>query len=143
MVGDNTDHRQNSSCEQHSKANCKERKTKNSFSVGRVDLCSSFSFSHLKKFSVSLTTPTIGKLGYCHAQLTNDSTAIKNYLKAAELNFRRFDAYRSVGLIYAIGLNDKSKAIYYLNKCIKINPTSDEVKKLIGDIENTPKEVSL
>ncbi len=84
------------------------------------------------------------KIGYCLAQLHKDSAAIKNYIRATELNFRKFDACRSIGLIYAIGpLKNNSKAIEYLNKCLVINPEANDIKKLIREIKHESNEVML
>lgn len=80
---------------------------------------------------------------YCLAQLSRDSAAVENYLKSANLDFRKFDAYRSIGLIYTVGLNDKSKAIEYLKKCLEINPNAQDIKRLIEDIKSNPEKISL
>lgn len=80
---------------------------------------------------------------YCLAQLNRDSAAVENYLKSANLDFRKFDAYRSIGLIYTVGLNDRSKAIEYFKKCLEINPNAEEIKRLIEDIKSNPEKVSL
>lgn len=80
---------------------------------------------------------------YSLARLRRDSAAVENYLKSARLDFRRFDAYRSIGIIYAIGLNDKSKAIFYLEKCLEIDPDTEEIKRLIEDLKSNPEKISL
>lgn len=100
------------------------------------------SYEKLIKFD-SLNGEYYYRLGYCHAQLTKDSQAVKNYAKAADLGHRRFEAYRSIGLIFSVGLNDDAKAIEYFNKCLEIDPNADEIKKLVKTIKNKSKKVNI
>jgi tetratricopeptide (TPR) repeat protein len=73
------------------------------------------------------------RIGYCLAQLGRDSASVKYYKRSADLKHREYDSYYALGLIYSIGtLSDKKKAIYYLNKCLEINPKAKDVKGLLG-----------
>ncbi len=66
--------------------------------------------------------------GFSYAQTDNDSSAVKDLLKAIEFNYQRFEAYRMLGIIYMLKLIDPKLATYYFEKCLEINPLDEEIK---------------
>ena len=75
------------------------------------------------------------RIGYCLAQLRRDSASVIYYKRSADLKYREYDSYYALGLIYSIGtLYDKKKAIYYLKKCLEINPKAEGVEVLLGQL---------
>lgn len=68
------------------------------------------------------------KRAYSLAQQDKPKAAVKNYLKSAKLNYRVFDSYHSLGVIYRLVLLNDSLAIYYYEKAFEENPSSLETK---------------
>ncbi|MCE2998033.1 MAG: tetratricopeptide repeat protein [Cyclobacteriaceae bacterium] len=71
------------------------------------------------------------RLGYCYVQNNEHSKATKYYHKTINLDYRKFESYRNLGLIYGFVLNDKKNAIDCFNKCLSINPDSKEIKDFL------------
>ena len=66
------------------------------------------------------------KRGYSQAQLANFPESSKDYFKAAQLGFRKADAYYNLGLNQIVLLND-SLAVFYFNKALELNPNAPEI----------------
>lgn len=75
--------------------------------------------------------------GYSLARIRKDSAALQDYLKSIELGYRVYDCYKSLGLIYSIGmLSNDSVAIHYFEKALETDPNSQEAKDFIEAIRN-------
>lgn len=88
----------------------------------------------------SLTGEYYYKRGYSLSQIRKHKLAIKDYSKSAELNYRRFDAYYSLGIIYDIIFLNDSLAIFYFKKALEEKPDSEEVRKILKDLESLEDE---
>lgn len=74
------------------------------------------------------------KRGFSYSMLLNAEQAIKDYSKAAELEYRKADAYKNIGINYST-IND-SLAIYYLDKCLEIEPENAKAKRIKEECES-------
>jgi tetratricopeptide (TPR) repeat protein len=69
---------------------------------------------------------------YCLMQIDQDQKALVSFLKAADLNFERYDAYKNIGLIYCkSALYNPDEASKYFKKCLEMNPNDEVVKKFL------------
>ena len=118
-------------------------KTQADILIGKEDFLSALELFEKLILIDSLNGKFHFEKGYCLAQLNSDVEAINCYLKASELNYNRFECYRSLGIIYSIKLGNKEKAKYYFEKCVEINPNNDEVKDLLNSLEIKPKSKEL
>lgn len=71
------------------------------------------------------------KRGVAYSMILNAGQAIKDFLKAIELGYRKGEAYQNIGANYST-IND-SLAIYYLNKSLQINPDNAKAKRIIRE----------
>jgi tetratricopeptide (TPR) repeat protein len=78
--------------------------------------------------------------GYCLRGLRKYNESIACYLKSIRLNYRKFDSYNNLGIIYSIGLNDNEQAKKYFEKSLEIDPNSEEVKTFIKALEGNKGE---
>lgn len=73
--------------------------------------------------------------GFCLRNLRLYPESIEYFLKSIALNYREFDSYNNLGVIYSIGLNDYPQARKYFEKSLEINPNSEEVKSFLKTID--------
>lgn len=72
----------------------------------------------------------------CAAQILKDSVAEFNFKRSINLNYRTFDAYMNLGLIYMSTFKNDAKAIECFEKCIQIDPTSQKAKTFLDGLRN-------
>lgn len=99
----------------------------NSF-VGSINL-----YSELVKRD-SLNGEFFYRRGYSYGQLLMFDSAVLDFERSAQLGFRKFDAYYSLGIIYSHF--DDSMALYHLNNALNEDPSSQLVQDLIFNIKN-------
>jgi tetratricopeptide (TPR) repeat protein len=75
------------------------------------------------------------RMGYSLCQVFRYPEAIPYYVRAADLDYRTADSYFSLGLTYFI-LKDDSLATEYFEKCVEINPESEQALKLLDAVRN-------
>lgn len=77
--------------------------------------------------------------GYCLAQLSRYDESISYYQRAADLDYDKFECFKSIGIIYYFMLKDNEHAANYFIKSLEINPNDKEVKSFLLDINKTDK----
>lgn len=80
----------------------------------------------------------IYNIGYCQLQLDSNLEAMQSFLKSAELNYRKADAFFNIGLINYALFND-SLAIYFFYKTLEIDSTYKDAEV---EIQNIKKGIS-
>ena len=80
---------------------------------------------------------------YSYARLHNYEKAIPAYLKAADLAFEPYDCYYSVGIIYYTILFDDKKSRIYFEKCLEIDPNSQEAKDFLNKLSDKQRPMNL
>ena len=73
------------------------------------------------------------------AQLDQYDQSISYYQKAADLDYDKFESFKSIAVIYYFMVKDNDRAEEYFNKCLEISPKDKEVKSYIEDITNDKK----
>jgi len=76
---------------------------------------------------------------YCLAQLDQYVESINYYKMASELEYDRFECFKSIGVIYYFMIKDNERAEEYFNKCLEINPKHKEVESYLLDINKAGK----
>jgi tetratricopeptide (TPR) repeat protein len=76
---------------------------------------------------------------YSLCQVNMHERSIPDYLKSASLGFNEFDSYYSIGILYMTILHDDSIAEHYFNKCLQIDPNSEQVKEMLKIIKGGDK----
>ena len=80
------------------------------------------------------------KRGFSNAQLNNDSSAVSDFLIAIKYDYRKFDSYKSLGIIYMFKLGDTKQATFYFRKAVELNPNDEETLKYLEAIESDGKK---
>jgi tetratricopeptide (TPR) repeat protein len=72
--------------------------------------------------------------GFSYSQLKDPKFINDDFLRAAQLGYRRYDCYYILGINYGAALND-SLAVYYFKKALRERPGSKEVQKMLDVFE--------
>ena len=75
--------------------------------------------------------------GFCLLRLLRYKEAMHYYLRSIDLNYKKFESYKTLGIIYYMSLNDYTQAKKYFEKCLEINPNAADVKKYLIEIEKS------
>ncbi|MBL7873473.1 MAG: tetratricopeptide repeat protein [Cyclobacteriaceae bacterium] len=76
---------------------------------------------------------------YCLVQLYRHSESIKFYQKASDLNYSKFDCYKSIGLTYTFALKNDSLACVYFRMCLQLEPGNEEIIELMKAVDKSAK----
>ncbi|MFT7035436.1 MAG: tetratricopeptide (TPR) repeat protein [Cyclobacteriaceae bacterium] len=81
------------------------------------------------------------KRGYCLAQLNRHEESVKDYKRSSEFNFRRYDSYLNLGIIYSLVIVNDSIAIHYFEMAIEERPESKDAKGMLENIIGRDKSI--
>jgi tetratricopeptide (TPR) repeat protein len=90
-----------------------------------------FQYSQLLKYD-SANSEYYYKRGISYSQLNKDDLAVLDFRKSIEQNYRVYDSFYILGVIYGIKLHNDSLAKHYLRKALTIYPESNEAQELLN-----------
>lgn len=97
-------------------------------------------YSLLIKYD-SLNGKNYYRRAYSLAQLNRLEESVPDFIKAAELGYKPCKAYYSLAVMYSTVFLNDSLALHYCKECLKIDPESKDVKRLLGQLKR--KNVSI
>ena len=77
------------------------------------------------------------RIGYSLMQFDDrQKEGVEFFLKAASLNYKKADAYYNLAVIYEVLFDDYPKAIIYYKKCLEFDPSNEEAKDMLIELES-------
>jgi tetratricopeptide (TPR) repeat protein len=107
-----------------------KRKAEESYS-NSLSKNAAFQYSQLLKYD-SANSEYYYKRGISYSQLNKDDLAVLDFRKSIEQNYRVYDSFYILGVIYGIKLHNDSLAKHYLRKALTIYPESNEAQELLN-----------
>lgn len=82
------------------------------------------------------------KLGFCLAQLDQDSDAVRYFEKSISFQYRVFDSNKNLGLLYLkSSIYNKEEAKKYFNRCNEINPNDEIVNGFLKELNTKANDI--